>query len=84
MSDSPDDTTMNAHELLTYLGIGFTLNPGDLIAGAVIVAKVIDTDGDVVVRTSWSDGLDIFQRVGLFRTAERQELHDLFESEADQ
>ncbi|GHJ59152.1 hypothetical protein NOK12_16700 [Nocardioides sp. OK12] len=60
-------------DLLDSLGICHHPEPGELIAGAVVLLKVIDEDGDVSVRQVTSDGLNWLERMAMLRVAELTE-----------
>lgn len=62
--------------LLDTLGVTWTPDPGDLPTSALVLLKVIDTDGDTILRTCSSDGLDWINRLGMLRAAEHVELPD--------
>ena len=50
-------------------GVGATLGDGELLDGAVVVMRVIDTDGRTRVSSAWSDGMDFIVRRGLLEIA---------------
>ncbi|MFJ8027444.1 hypothetical protein [Streptomyces sp. NPDC096311] len=62
-------------DVLDGLGIEATLDEtsGELVAGAVVLLKVIDTDGDVRLSMAYSDGLGWIERAGMLRIAESME-----------
>lgn len=66
-------------EAIDSLGMTLTLEPGDLIAGGIVVLKVVTVDGDVALKFAWSDGLAVFERIGMLRTAEAVETRDALE-----
>lgn len=71
-------------ELLDSLGVVHSPEPGDLIAGAVVLLKVVDTDGDVTVRQVTSDGLGWLDRLAMLRVAELTErpcVNDMWDDE---
>ena len=58
--------------ILDALGItGPNLEPGDLIASAVLLVRVIEEDGTEYVGHYSSDGLSFVEKVGMLRVAER-------------
>jgi hypothetical protein len=61
-------------ELIENLGVSPEVKDGELLAGAVVLLKVVDEDGEVMLRSSWSDGMSWMERVGMLRAAERSEL----------
>lgn len=68
--------------LLDSLGIEHHPDAGDLVASAIVLLKVIDTDGDVTIRTLSSDGLSWVERIGMLRVAEQVELPRVYEDGA--
>ena len=61
-------------DILQAQGIeDFELEDGELIAGVIVIAKVIDADGDTFLRSKWSEGMPWFERIGILRVAERNE-----------
>lgn len=60
--------------VVDQLGMRCTVAADDLIAGGVVVLKVIGPDGTVRLGTYWSDGSSWIERVGMLRVAERMEL----------
>lgn len=64
--------------LLDSLGIEHHPEPGELVASAVVLLKVIDAEGDVSLRTLCSDGLSWIERIGMLRAAEHVELPGVF------
>jgi hypothetical protein len=64
--------------LLDSLGIEHHPEPGELVASAVVLLKVIDNDGEVSLRTLCSDGLSWIERIGMLRAAEHVELPGVF------
>ncbi|NYV73194.1 hypothetical protein [Streptomyces sp. UH6] len=60
-------------DALDALGIEATLDEGELLAGAVVLLKVIDGDGDVRMSLAYSDGLSWIERTGMIHVAETME-----------
>lgn len=67
--------------LLDALGVTHDPDEGDLITDAVVVLKVIDTDGVVALRTTHSDGMSWIERIGMLRVAEHIDLGHIQEAE---
>ena len=65
--------------LLDSLGVQHRPEPGELVASAVVLLKVIGPDNEVSLRTSASDGLSWIERVGMLRAAEQVELGSIAE-----
>lgn len=63
-------------DLLDSLGVTHTPDDDELVAGALVLMKVIDADVDVSMRLAWSDGMGFIERIGMLRLAERVELGD--------
>ena len=67
-------TVGNLGNLIDALGVEQTIKEGELVAGAVVLLKVVTADGEVLLRSAWSDGISWVERVGMLRAAERTEL----------
>lgn len=63
MTDQPVTT------ILDGLGITIDLDDGDLIANAVVIAKVVGEDGDVGIAISSSDGSSWLDQLALITAA---------------
>ena len=59
--------------LIDALGVEYTPRDDDLVSGAVVLLKVIQSDGSVRLHSCWSDGLSWIERLGMLRAAERDE-----------
>lgn len=70
-------------DVLDALGIHATLGGDELVAAAVVVLKVIDTDGDSRLSMHFSEGLGWIERAGMLRIAERMEAPDRAADEDD-
>ncbi|MFJ2717420.1 hypothetical protein [Streptomyces sp. NPDC087437] len=55
------------------LGITGTLASGELVAGAIVLMKVLQEDGITRLSVSHSDGLGWLERAGMLRIAETME-----------
>lgn len=64
MSEQP------AGPILDGLGITIDLADGDLIASAVVLAKVIGADGQVSIYIGDSEGLSWIEQMGLLAAAQ--------------
>lgn len=51
------------------LGCTTTLEDGDLIAGAVVLLKVVEPDGTVRLSMTWSEGMAWTERLGMLHAA---------------
>lgn len=63
-------------QVLDASGLQATLRDGELVDGAVVVMRVIDSEGRSRVSMAWTDGLDFIVRRGLMeiaRDVDRQE-----------
>lgn len=63
--------------ILEGLGITWEAHDGDLISDVIVIAKVIDHDGNVGLRSRYSTGMSWIERLGMLRAAESAELADL-------
>lgn len=54
---------------LDALGVTGELDDGDLVAGAVVLLKVIEDDGQVRMQVAWSDGMSWLERYGMLAVA---------------
>lgn len=61
-------------DVLDGIGIKATVADGELVAGALVLLKVIDNDGDVRLSMACSDGLGWIERAGMLRIAESMEI----------
>ncbi|WP_372595665.1 hypothetical protein [Actinotalea sp.] len=55
--------------MLDALDIRTGLNDGDLVADAVVILRIVTTEGRSDVRTTWSAGMDWVTRRGLIEVA---------------
>lgn len=77
MSEQPEDpfltdekpATLGQH--LDALGIRAGLEDDDLLVGAVVLLKVIDSDGDVALFHRTTPGIGWIEKVGMLRAAEQ-------------
>jgi hypothetical protein len=56
--------------ILDGLGTTLHLDEGDLVASALVIAKVIDADGDVSLALASSEGLSWIDQNGLLTSAQ--------------
>lgn len=71
--ENAGSTTRPIGDVLDSLGVQATVDEGELVAGAIVLLKVIDSDGDTRLSLSHSDGLGWIERCGMLRVAERLE-----------
>ncbi|MFJ8657455.1 hypothetical protein ACIRNU_34595 [Streptomyces rochei] len=57
--------------ILDGLGTTIDLDEGDLVASAFVIAKVVDSDGDVALTLASSDGLSWIEQNGLLASAQQ-------------
>lgn len=57
-------------DVIDGLGIEATVDDGELVAGALVLLKVIDSEGDTRLSLAHSDGLGWIERAGMLRVAE--------------
>ncbi|MFJ2279228.1 hypothetical protein ACIOEZ_34330 [Streptomyces sp. NPDC087866] len=62
-------TEQKIGQILDGLGTTIDLDEGDLIASALVIAKVVDADGEVSLSLSTSDGLSWIDQNGLVTSA---------------
>ena len=69
------DETRPIGDVLDSLGIKATFDAagGELVAGAIVLLKVIDAEGDVRLSMAYSDGLSWIERAGMVHVAETME-----------
>lgn len=58
-------------DILDGLGVTLDMDEGDLIASALVIAKVIDAEGDVSLAMMTSDGLSWIEQNGLLASAQQ-------------
>ncbi|MFF6931495.1 hypothetical protein [Streptomyces californicus] len=58
-------------DILDGLGVALDMDDGDLIASALVIAKVIDADGDAHLAMMTSDGLSWIEQNGLLASAQQ-------------
>lgn len=58
-------------QILDGLGTTINLDEGDLVASAFVIAKVIESDGDVSLAIASSDGLSWIEQNGLLASAQQ-------------
>ena len=70
---------------LESLGIHVNnLEPGDLVASALLLVRVIEEDGSEYVGHYSSDGLGFVEKIGMLRVAERMtigQINDVLDNE---
>ena len=57
--------------ILDGLGTTLELDEGDLVASALVIAKVIDKDGQVTLAMASSEGLSWIEQNGLLTSAQQ-------------
>lgn len=62
-------TEQPAGPILDGLGVTVTLAEGDLISSAVVICKVINSEGEVSLCISDSEGLSWVDQIGLVHAA---------------
>ncbi|MFJ8154823.1 hypothetical protein [Streptomyces sp. NPDC094468] len=75
------DATRPIGDVLDGIGIKVTLEKDELVAGAIVLLKVIDTDGDARLSMAYSDGLSWIERTGMIHVAETMESRRLGDPE---
>jgi hypothetical protein len=64
-------------DVINGLGITARLDEGELVAGALVLMKVVDNDGDTRLSLAYSDGMGWIERIGMLRVAESVETHSM-------
>lgn len=67
--------------LLDSLGVDLDLDDGELVAGAVVLLKTVDEDGEVGLRIRWSDHLGYLERIGMLTAGRIVETDNLGNTE---
>lgn len=70
--------------LLDSLGIDLDLDEGELVAGALVLLKTVDHDGEVRLRVRWSDGLGYLERIGMLTAGRCIETDNLGQGQSDE
>lgn len=66
-------TRLPLGRVMDMLGISHAGAPGHTVLGAVVLLKIVDEDGCVVLGAEWSPNLSWLERVGMLREAENAE-----------
>jgi len=67
--DNANSETRPIGDVLDSLGIEATVEPGELVAGAMVLLKVVQADGDTRLSLA-HQGIGWIERVGMLRVAE--------------
>lgn len=67
---------MKLGELIDAQGVETTLDDDELVAGVVVLLKVVLPDGAVKLSLAWSEGMSWLERVGMLRVAEQTECEE--------
>ncbi|GFH34303.1 hypothetical protein [Streptomyces pacificus] len=76
MSEWGEDAAAEARpigDLIDGLGIEAHVGDDELVAGAIVLLKVVEVDGSTRLSVSHSDGLGWIERSGMLRIAEQAE-----------
>ncbi|MFF9123172.1 hypothetical protein ACF09J_07720 [Streptomyces sp. NPDC014889] len=71
--DNDEEREVPLGSALDALGITGTLDDGELVAGAIVLMKVLQEDGSTRLSMSYSEGLGWIERAGMLRIAEAME-----------
>ncbi|MCX5601612.1 hypothetical protein OOK29_26020 [Streptomyces phaeochromogenes] len=63
--------------MIDGLGVEARIAEGELVAGAIVLLKVLDAEGSTRLTLASSDGLGWIERVGMLRVAEATETSSL-------
>ena len=61
--------TESIGSILDARNVRVTIGEGELISDAVVILRIVNSDGDTNVRVAWSDGMDWISRRGLLEVA---------------
>jgi hypothetical protein len=64
-------------DLLNSLGLDLDLDDDELVAGALVLLKTVDADGEVGLRIRWSDGMGYIERLGMMVAGQSIETSNL-------
>ena len=67
----------NLTTILENLGVTYEPDDGELVVGAVVLLKVIDSDGQVGLSLRSPDGTSWAERIGMLEAAKHVELADI-------
>lgn len=59
--------------VMSMLGVSHAVAPGHTVCGAVVLLKIVDQDGCVILGAEWSPELSWLERIGMLREAENAE-----------
>lgn len=62
--------TVDAAEVLAAQNVNLDLEDGDLVAAAVVIAKIVQSDGCVTVAVGSSEGLTWLDQIALVTVAD--------------
>lgn len=65
MEPVSDDDERPIGDVIDSLGVRATVRDGELVAGAVVLLKVLQEDGDTRLSMTYSDGLGWIERAGM-------------------
>jgi hypothetical protein len=74
--DNAEAKTRPIGDVLDSLGIEATLEPDELVAGVIVLLKVVETTGDTRLSIA-HQGIGWIERVGMLRVAETLEAGSL-------
>lgn len=69
MSGGGERVRRPAGEVVDGLGVAVRLASDDLVEAAVLIVKVVDSDGDVHQRICWSPNMSWIERRGMLEAA---------------
>ena len=71
-------------DVLNGLGITTDLDDEVLVGGAIVILKLVDANtGTTWLREHWSEGLAIYERVGMLDVAHGMDLQDALSGRED-
>lgn len=76
-----------AADVLASQGVTLALEDGDLVSGAVVIARTVGEDGQVALTIGTSDGLSWIDQLGMLHAAldiARPDTYDTSDDEDDE
>lgn len=67
MSDGPIGSVIDG------LGVTMRIEDDDLVSDVMVIAKVVDGNGNVRLSTAWSDGMSWIERLGMLAATQSVE-----------
>lgn len=62
--------TDHPFDVLKNLDVTLPINDGEMVTDALVLVKIVNLDGGVNLRVSWSNGMSWIERLGMLHAAE--------------